>query len=158
MNKNEIIPSPIKMPINILLADDDDDESFLFNKVVEKLPFNLSFNIVGNGEALINYLLKVKTLPDVLFLDYNMPGKNGAEALTEIKQHILLKRIPVIIYSTYFHEDMADILYEKGAHFYICKTNLKSLENILHQIFTSMVFKNIDRPTRKQFILSTFEV
>jgi CheY-like chemotaxis protein len=157
MKKNETILSPLDMPLNILLADDDEDESFIFEKVLKTLPFNLSFNSVGNGEALIKYLLKANTLPDVLFLDYNMPGKNGAEALTEIKQHDLLKKLPVIIYSTYFHEDMADTLYEKGAHFYFCKTDLKKTEKILHQIFSSMVLKNIERPSRKLFVLTPLE-
>lgn len=157
MTKKEIIISPLDIPLNVLLADDDEDETFLFEKVLKKMPFNLNFYSVINGDALINYLLKIEKLPDVLFLDYNMPGKNGGEALTEIKENPLLKELPVIIYSTYFHEDMADVLYEKGAHFYFCKTDLLKMEKILHQIFSSMVLKSIERPSRKLFVLTPLE-
>jgi CheY-like chemotaxis protein len=40
------------------------------------------------------------TLPDILFLDLNMPRKTGYECLSEIKLNIKLQRLPVIIYST----------------------------------------------------------
>ena len=60
MTKKEIIISPLDIPLNVLLADDDEDETFLFEKVLKKMPFNLNFYSVINGDALINYLLKIE--------------------------------------------------------------------------------------------------
>ncbi len=91
-------------------------------------------------------------LPDVLFLDLNMPKKNGSECLSEIKQDETLKGIPVIIYSTHMHEKDADILYGKGAHYYIRKTDMIELARILDIILNLMVENKFARPEKDKFI------
>ncbi len=64
------------IPIQILFADDDNDEHFLFKKVLKTLPFHIKLATVENGEELMTYLLKnADNLSDVLFLDNNMPKK-----------------------------------------------------------------------------------
>ncbi|MGZ3902669.1 MAG: response regulator, partial [Bacteroidia bacterium] len=96
--------------INILLADDDKDDRYFFEKALKTLSIKAQLTISEDGEKLMAYLLKhSEKLPDVLFLDLNMPRKNGAECLTEIKLHEKLKKLPVIIYSTSLHDDVADI-------------------------------------------------
>lgn len=143
------------IPFRILLADDDEDEHFFFEDVVTKLPFHKQVNIVENGEKLLKYLLQEKqVLPDVLFLDYNLPRKNGLECLLEIKRHAALKDLKVIMYSTYMHEDVADTLYNQGALFFVRKTDSKSLEKILHKVFTHLIIKKTVRSQRESFIIT----
>jgi len=142
-------------PIHIILADDDTDDHFFFAKAINTLPFQNILTIFPNGEKLMDFLLKnTDTLPDVLFLDNNMPRKNGSECLLEIKSHPLLKEIPVIIYSTYLHEHIADELYDKGTYFYVRKTELPQLKKILYHIFSLIVKKKFIRPARDQFVLT----
>ena len=149
----------VNTPINILLADDDYDDRFFFNKAIEALPFQTHLTTVEDGAKLMTYLFKnLAKLPDVLFLDYNMPRKNGFECLMEIKLSPLLKSIPVIMYSTYVHDDVADLLYTNGAHFFIRKSELGELKKLLQTIFTLIVENRFVRPTRKKFILSLLEV
>ncbi len=154
MKDNEITQDPVG-PIHIMFADDDNDDHFFFDRALKRLPFHSKLTTVKNGEELMNYLFETTSLPDVLFLDYNMPRKNGFECLLEIKLNTTLKELPVIIYSTNLHEDIADLMYEKGAYFYIRKTSLEELEKSLSYVFTLIVEKKLDRPSRKDFIINS---
>jgi CheY-like chemotaxis protein len=143
------------MPFRILLADDDEDDHFFFEDVLTKFKFAKEIEIVEDGEKLLAHLLQGKgKLPDVLFLDYNIPRRNGEECLIEIKKDPVLKDLPVIIYSTYLHEDVADTLYKHGAHFFVRKTDSKSLEKILHKVFTLLMVEKAARPERAEFIIT----
>ncbi|MCX6351069.1 MAG: response regulator [Bacteroidetes bacterium] len=83
-------------PLNILLADDDIDDCRFFKQALEALPNTSTFAEVHDGDELLNYLQKnEEQLPDVLFLDINMPRKNGFECLVEIKKNEKTKVLPV---------------------------------------------------------------
>ncbi len=146
-------------PIHILLADDDKDDGYFFIKALEEIQFDTRPMIVEDGEKLMNYLKRPGCkLPDVLFLDLNMPRKNGMECLLEIKAHTDLKDLPVIIYSTSLHEDVADLLYKNGAHYYVRKTDHSELKKILRHIFGLMAEGRFNRPLRNKFIANLVEV
>jgi len=155
-----IMESDKKFPINdipfrILLADDDEDDHFFFEDTLKKLKFNKQVEIVEDGEKLLNYLIQEKgKLPDVLFLDYNISRINGEECLIKIKKHPALKNLPVIMYSTYLNDDVADTLYKEGAHFFVRKTDSKSLEKILHKVFTLLIVEKAARPERVGFVIT----
>jgi len=141
--------------LNLLLADDDKDDRFFFNKVLKELPIPTQLTTVEDGEKLMQYLSKNhQHLPHILFLDLNMPRKNGSECLTEIKKDPKLKDLPVIIYSTALHEDLADLLYEKGAHYYIRKTDITELKKVIPQALRLMLETKFERPKRDKFILN----
>lgn len=126
------------VPLNILLADDDKDDRFFFNEALKQLPIATRLTTVENGEKLMDLLSKnSEHLPDVLFLDLNMPRKNGNECLIEIKRNEKLKHLPVIIYSTSLHELVADELYKNGEDYYIKKTDLSELKKVLHRFWSS---------------------
>lgn len=141
--------------LHLLLADDDTDDRFFFNKALKVLSIPSDLVTVEDGAKLMAYLSDNSTqLPDVLFLDLNMPRKNGSECLEEIKCNELLKHLPVIIYSTSLHEDVADVLYKNGAHYYIRKGGLAELEKTLQDVLTMIQDKKFTRPPRNKFILS----
>ncbi|MDP1800689.1 MAG: response regulator [Bacteroidota bacterium] len=141
--------------MNLLLADDDLDDRFFFDKALKVLPIPSDLITVNDGAKLMAYLLENSTqLPDVLFLDLNMPRKNGSQCLEEIKTNDRLKHLPVIIYSTSLHEDVADLLYKNGAHYYIRKGGMVELEKALLKILTMIKEEKFTRPPRNKFILS----
>ena len=119
--------------LHILLADDDKDESFLFKEALGELQLSTSLTNVNDGQLLMQKLFNKKTrLPDVLFLDLNMPRKNGFECPHEIKQDERLKHIKVIIFSTSVPEIVADLLFESGAHYYVHKpTEFSDLKKVI---------------------------
>ena len=102
----------------ILLADDDEDDRFFFQEALNELSIGTRLTAVHDGEQLMKLLTETASaLPDVLFLDLNMPRKNGYECLREIKSSEQLKPLPVVILSTLFDRDIADRLYRDGASF-----------------------------------------
>jgi CheY-like chemotaxis protein len=101
----EIINKPKQiMAFSILLVDDAKQESHFLKNVLVELSTKANLESV-DGIELIDYLSnKVSALPDILFLDLNMPGKNGFECLEDLKLHKVFQHIPVIMYSASFDE------------------------------------------------------
>ena len=117
--------------LNILLADDDLDDCRFFKEALEALPLTTKLTTVNDGEELMTYLLEnTDHLPHVLFLDINMPRKDGFECLTEIKNNDTLKDLPVVMFSTSGAQDKISILFKTGADVYIRKPSNFPFENI----------------------------
>jgi len=142
---------------HILLADDDKDDSILFQEILEELPLSTHLTKVSNGEQLMQFLNETKDqLPDVLFLDLNMPRKNGYDCLSEIKGSEKLKSLSVIIFSTAFEPQVISLLYKKGAQYYIRKPNSYwQLKSLIHQALILTETTNIDYPLQEKFVLSS---
>lgn len=146
---------PDKKQINILLADDDKDDCFFFAKALKKIPIPTSLFILEDGEALVNYLYDgKKNSHDILFLDVNMPRKNGMECLTEIKANKKIKDFPVVIYSTSLSESVVELFYEKGAHYYLKKCEFNKLVSCLTSILTHIKKDDFIKRTKDKFIFS----
>ncbi len=97
--------------INILLAEDDKDDCLLFQEALEELDLQTQLTFVHDGVQLMQLLTKNSNqIFDVLFLDLNMPCKNGYECLEEIKRSDELKSLPIIIFSTSYDQSVADLL------------------------------------------------
>lgn len=145
--------------IHILLADDNRDDRFFFKDALSDLAIATILTTVDDGEKLIAYLSKNQSkMPDVLFLDINMPRKNGSECLREIKNSKLFQSLPVIIYSSSLPELVADELYRNKAHYYVPKTNVIELRSILQSVLTMLIDKKFDRPPRNKFTLGLAKV
>ncbi len=98
--------------VNIVLADDDADDCFFFEKALKEIPIESNLSIVRDGDQLMSYLFEnIEHLPDLIFLDLSMPRKTGFECLQEIKENDRLKDIQVVMLSTSYPRDMA---YEDG--------------------------------------------
>jgi CheY-like chemotaxis protein len=142
-----------KKSLRILLADDDKDDRFFFERALKHLSIKTSLTTVSNGEQLMDYLrAHASNLPDILFLDLNMPRKNGFECLEEIKADKEIARLPIIIYSTSLNNMVADVLYQKGAHYYIQK-NVSDLKEDLWVMFQLLESRGYKRPPRQDFVI-----
>jgi len=142
-------------PLNVLLADDDTDGCFFFKEALEELPISAKLTTVNDGMQLMQQLSSKETLqPYALFLDLNMPRKNGFECLSEIKIINKLMNLPVIVYSTSLNMEVVDLLYQKGAHYYICKPGeYDKLKKVILEAVTLISQKKLTQPPRDQFIL-----
>jgi CheY-like chemotaxis protein len=149
------MPTPLAK-LNILLVDDDKDDCLFFKEVLEELQLQTKLTTLHNGEELMIILNKRSAeLPDVIFLDLNMPRKNGYDCLLEIKASKKLKQIPVIIYSTAYERDIANLLYKNGARYYIRKPgDYPELKNIIQKALTLISENNGSRTTKENFVLT----
>jgi CheY-like chemotaxis protein len=145
--------------LNLLLADDDTDDCIFFKEALVDLVIPTSLVTVNDGEELMQFLTNNRSdLPHILFLDLNMPRKNGFECLSEIKQNDRLKSLPVIIFSTSFEQEVVNLLYKNGAKYFIRKPSvfLQFKEIILFAILILMD-DSISSPAIENFVLTVKE-
>ena len=142
--------------INILLADDDKADCLLFKEALEELPVSAMLTIVHNGEQLIEVLTrKGSKFPDVLFLDLNMPRKNGFSSLGEIKRNTDLQNLPVIIFSTASDVETVNNVFRDAAHYYICKpADFSQLKKVIYEALTLITQKNNPLPLQEKFMIT----
>ncbi len=142
-------------PFLVLLADDDASDRILFKDAIEQLDLKVSLKMFEGGIHLMKHLNDKKNiLPDFIFLDLNMPGKNGFECLEELRSDDRLKNICVIIYSTSSKlEDINESL-NKGANLYFAKSStFQELINRLQRIFGMNWEEFNSEPCLEKFVL-----
>lgn len=89
------------MSINkILYVDDDADDRLFFSDAIHEIDEKIECTEAVNGEDALQYLIGTSILPDILFLDINMPKMNGFELMQRLNADSLLQTIPVIVIST----------------------------------------------------------
>src|SRR5215471_18742469 len=105
------------MIVNILYIDDDHDDYEVFSDVVKEINTNAIITFLNDSSEIEKYL--VAPLPDIIFIDYNMPLMNGIECLKKIREKKECDHIPVIFYSVF--DDKARQAYQNGANYFIVK-------------------------------------
>jgi len=122
--------------LKCLLVDDDPDDQELFRYALNKLNMPIDLTIADDGVYAIEKLSEPGFLPDVIFMDLNMPRLNGLECITELKKIERLNTVPTYIYST-AHEYQNDIdIKAMGIKAYLEKpSNVMELVPVLLNIF-----------------------
>jgi CheY-like chemotaxis protein len=122
--------------LHILLADDDEDDRIFFKEALQEIKVKTKVTLVNDGQQLMNYLNQPENnLPNVVFLDLNMPMKTGMECLIEIRKNTRLKDLAIAIYSTSSSEEYIEEAFVRGANIYIRKPDdFSVLKVILEQV------------------------
>ena len=103
----------------------------------------------------MKFLNTSEELPDILFLDLNMPRKNGIQCLSEIKGSERLRHLPVVIISTSFEQKIIDLLYKSGAMFYLRKPNeFSRLKKLIDDAIILTEQKRCTQPSIEEYVLS----
>ena len=154
--KTTVAIAPISRTLNIYLADDDDADCLLFKEALEELPVTANLTIVHDGEQLIDLLTKKgNKLPDVLFLDLNMPRKNGFATLGQIKRDEKLLKLPVIIFSTANDQAKVKMVFRDAAHYYIRKpAKFSELKEVIYKALSLIAEGNMQLPKEENFFLT----
>ncbi len=115
-------------PLHLILADDDESDRLIFKEAFDELKIKTIVHTVNDGVELMKYLSETENaLPHLLFLDLNMPRKNGLECLKEIRGNEKLKDISIAIYSTSASEKDIEETFRNGANAYIKKPSSFSI-------------------------------
>lgn len=141
---------------NIYLADDDADDRILFEDALREVTMNVQLTVADDGQDLMQILDScVPPPPEVIFLDINMPRKNGFECLEEIRHTQKLKDIPVVIFSTTSQEQVIQKAYANGANRYIQKPGtFQQLKDIIQKVLAIDWNKSRQQPIHS-FIINT---
>jgi CheY-like chemotaxis protein len=141
-----------KIPITILVCDDDEDDRMLTKQALEDAHISNRIQFVEDGEQLLDYLFQRGAYagetgeaprPGLILLDLNMPKLDGREALKTIKEDPTLRDIPVVVLSTSrLDEDIARS-YKLGVNSFITKpvtfSGLVEAMNVLGKYWLEIV-------------------
>ncbi len=141
-----------KIPITILVCDDDEDDRMLTKQALEQAHVSNSIRFVEDGEQLLDYLYQRGAYagesgraprPGLILLDLNMPKMGGREALRVIKQDETLRDIPVVVLSTSRLDEDVIRSYQLGVNSFISKpvtfTGLVEAMNVLGRYWLEIV-------------------
>ena len=113
----------------ILQVEDDENDVLLLRLVFEKAGIECPLRVVGDGQMAIDYLLGAGAyadrerfpLPCLVLLDLNLPMRGGLEVLGWIRQHPILKKLVVVVFSSSALQVDVERAYQLGANSYIAK-------------------------------------
>jgi len=97
---------------NILLIDDDSEDADIFKEAVHSVNSEIVCHAVTNPLRAFEELLVTQNLPDVVFVDFNMPALNGAQLIQKMKAENRLQNITFVLMSSH-SEDVMNVLTEK---------------------------------------------
>ena len=94
----------------IVLIDDNKIDNFFHERVIRKFDKSISVISLLSAEEALEYLtgLHVEELPDLIFLDINMPRMNGWEFLQEYSKFEESRKNCVIVVMLSTSEDRED--------------------------------------------------
>lgn len=113
-------------PVEILLVEDNEGDVFLTKKAFEKARIANMIEVAKDGEQAINLLKTTEpyekiSQPDLIFLDMNLPKKDGKQVLQEVKQDPTLRHIPIVVLTSSKAEQDVLKSYDLQANAYIVK-------------------------------------
>lgn len=140
---------------SIFLTDDDSDDCTLFYEALLEITDEADLTVSNDGARLMQLLESTSPAPEVIFLDLNMPRKNGFECLQEIRKSPTLRDIPVVIFSTSSNADVVERMFQGGANYYITKpASFSLLKKAISHVLSLDSRKLQLRPMRDQFVIT----
>jgi CheY-like chemotaxis protein len=136
---------------DILLAEDDKDDVMIFELALNDINIPYVMRHAANGDVLF-VLLKDK-IPYILFLDINMPCKDGVSCIIEIRKNKEYDRLPIIMYTAHLSKKIVEECFREGANLYLAKlTEFNKLTEKLKQIFSIDWQSHMYFPPSDQFM------
>lgn len=127
------------MQRNILLVDDDRDEISILSEAIELAGIDSRCQWARGAENA--YEMVKRNLPDLILVDYNMPGINGISCMRGLKKITGVATVPILLYSTYIDPAMTREALSIGANGCIQKTlTVIDLVKTLKTLFSDLQF------------------
>jgi two-component system, chemotaxis family, response regulator Rcp1 len=113
-------------PVDILIIEDNPGDARLMKEVLSNNLIFCQIHLVDDGVKAMNFLYKREEFikaprPDLIFLDLNLPRKDGREVLSEVKKDDHLKQIPIVVMTISENEDDIFKSYMMHANCYVTK-------------------------------------
>ena len=144
--------------IRMLLADDDADDRFFFSTALSEMSLDNDLILLHDGVVLMDYLNTTDDalLPDIMFLDMNMPRKSGMDCLREIRAKRRFDTVCIVIYSTFDTDDQVDEILAAGANIYFNKpSEMEKIKEMIRQVIRIYRYYPDLGASEEAFFLST---
>lgn len=125
----------------ILLVDDDVDDQYFMRTALKLSRLPIELRGFADGSELLDYMQQSiegveMVMPGIIFLDINMPVKDGIDTLIELKSKNEYCHIPVVVYTTSCSERDIEKMYKAGANSYIVKpADIEGVCEMLNSIY-----------------------
>jgi CheY-like chemotaxis protein len=136
---------------DILLAEDDMDDVTIFEVALKELKIPYALRHAKDGEVLFELLRQ--QIPYILFLDINMPCKDGVSCIIELRKHREYDRMPVIVYTAHQNKEIVEDCYREGANQYLVKSaSFRELKDKIGKVFSRDWTNYLPFPPLDQFV------
>jgi len=137
----------------IFLVDDDQEDRELFSEALSGTNQSIKLTEIPSGVKLIEILSKDNSvMPEVIFMDINMPKLNGIECLKKIRSISKFKDLKIVIYSTYYLDDFIEDAFKFGACiFYVKPRSFTGLQSLITEAL-QVNWPEIGEPDKKDFL------
>lgn len=124
---------------DILVIEDNRDDVVFIEEALSETDCDVVLNVVRDGDEAVSYLDKIaageKCVPDLVFLDLNLPRKSGHEFLHEMRGRERFRTVPVVVLTTSKADDDIRMSYENYANSYIVKPiDLNEFIRLIRQV------------------------
>jgi CheY-like chemotaxis protein len=145
-------------PIKVLLAEDDHDDQMIFMESIHDILVPIEVRIVADGQKAVDFFsVTDNPVPDVIFLDVNMPVMNGIECLKRIRQNERFQQIPCVILSTSHHKKDVEECYKHGANLYLLKPRDYNVLTKMINMVLSLNWGDYFPPEKELFFITEKE-
>ncbi|PBQ30332.1 response regulator [Sphingobacteriaceae bacterium] len=108
----------------VFLIDDDLDDREIFQEALHSIDLSVIYLEAGDGQQALQMIMQENfVLPNLIFVDLNMPRVGGLEFLQKVRLFPDYKNIPIYVYSTSSAQADADKCLKAGATGFITKHN-----------------------------------
>ena len=111
--------------LRMCIADDNEDDVDLVRESIDGVQGVRLGDAFKNGlelvDALQGYLDRDEPLPDLIFVDLNMPIMNGFEVLREARKRRVFDGVAFVLFTSSIRSEDMDFSYKSGANMFVQK-------------------------------------
>jgi DNA-binding NarL/FixJ family response regulator len=134
------------------LSEDDLDDLLQFELAIKEVSIPVYLRHAKDGEEL--FVRLKEAIPDLLFLDIEMPCKDGMACILEIRRNPEYNFMPVIMFTSHNRQSFIEESYQNGANYFLLKSStVKALTEKLELILSKEWRKQLYFPPRNEYVL-----
>lgn len=137
----------------VLLTENDDDDYLIFTLAIKETNLGVTLTRAETGDEL--FTLLNKNIPDILFLDIQIPCRDGRQCLREIRSQSRYDNLPVILYTSLNDAQTIEYTFREGGNLYVIKpSSITQLTEVLKRILTINWKTTLYFPAKSDFVLN----